>query len=237
MEAWVADIGNTRTRIARFSGSEIQAFLEVNSLEAWLEQKPEKLPLLISNVSNKQLDFLADWENCWHLDQNLKLPFENRYKTPQTLGADRKALVAAAQVYFPGENCLVVDAGTCVTYDLLLNGQFYEGGAISPGLNMRLQAMHEFTGRLPLADPKQEMVWPGKSTQESLLAGALMGLALEIDGFYQTTLEKTGTLQLLLTGGDSSMLSKQVKSPLFAHSQLIMYGLYQILKFNVGQKA
>lgn len=237
MEAWVADIGNTRTRLAGFEDAKLLEFHVIEALADLEAFDFGESPLLISNVSKQKLSQLEQRKNTWFLDKNLKLPFENNYKTKETLGADRKALVAAAQYFFSGENCLVVDAGTCVTYDLLLKGNNYEGGAISPGLKMRLRAMHEFTGRLPLAEIEEELNWPGKSTNESLLAGAVFGLCHEIDGFYNAAKQNTPKLQLLLTGGDSSLLAKQVKSPLFAHSELIMYGLYQILKYNVGQKA
>ena len=124
------------------------------------------------------------------LDHETILPFNNHYRTPQTLGKDRLAGVAGGQSLFPGENLLIVDAGTAITYDLLLNGTEYQGGDIAPGLEMRLKALHHFTSRLPLVRKNQEITFPGKNTYEAISSGAYNGMIFEIEGYRSFCKEK-----------------------------------------------
>jgi type III pantothenate kinase len=163
------------------------------------------------------------------VNSDIKLPFQNRYETPETLGADRIGLVAAAAFRYPGKNCLVVDAGSCVTYDFISSDGIYRGGAISPGLQMRFKAMHEHTNKLPFVSLKEEFIALGANTQNSILAGVVNGLVFEIEGWQSSLGTTHEDLTLILTGGDAQFLSKRLKNTIFAHSNFLVQGLCQLL--------
>ncbi|GAB3825425.1 hypothetical protein GCM10028895_35020 [Pontibacter rugosus] len=135
------------------------------------------------------------------------LPVYNLYKTPQTLGADRIAAAVGANYLFPNRNCLVFDAGTCITHDFVDAAAQYHGGGIAPGLNMKFKALHTFTERLPLVQ-QNEKSFPltGQSTQESILSGVLAGSVAELNGLIQLYSEKATDLVVILCGGDAGFL-------------------------------
>lgn len=168
------------------------------------------------------------------LTQELPLPFTNAYRTPETLGKDRLAAVAGAQALFPGENCMVVDCGTCIKYELLLGKGVYLGGNIAPGAAMRLRAMHTFTARLPEAPVQMPDELVGHSTETALQNGALRGAALEIEGFIRAFRERATPLVVLLTGGDAEFFEPFLRSVpeirLLPH--LTLHGLNHILQYN-----
>lgn len=166
------------------------------------------------------------------LDDQTLLPFKNHYHTPQTLGKDRLAGVAGAQWLFPGENVLLVDAGTAITYDLILNGTDYMGGDIAPGLEMRLKALHHFTSSLPLVQKTDEIVFPGKNTHEAISSGAYNGMIFEIEGYRTLCKEKYNSVTTILTGGDTEFLVKKLKKPIFADYNLVLKGLNRIMEYN-----
>jgi len=161
-----------------------------------------------------------------------KVPFKNTYKTPKTLGVDRIALVAAAVVKFPKKHVLVIDAGTCITYDFVTKEAAYLGGAISPGIKMRYQSLHAFTENLPLLDVFESNNFIGTSTEESIISGVLTGVQKEINGFIEDYQQEYLDLTVVLTGGDTNFLSKQLKSSIFANQNFLLQGLNEILKFN-----
>nr|MCU0355429.1 type III pantothenate kinase [Cytophagales bacterium] len=172
------------------------------------------------------------------LDHTLPLPFANRYQTPRTLGTDRLAGVAGAQALFPGQSCLVVDAGTCLKFEWLENGSDYWGGSISPGLRMRFQAMHQFTSRLPLLEPAADVPLTGGSTAEAMQSGVLHGMTAEIEGIVAQYRIHHPDFRVLLTGGDAPFFEKRLfetrlKTPIFAVSELVATGLNHILNFNL----
>jgi type III pantothenate kinase len=167
---------------------------------------------------------------------NTPVPYKNSYKTPQTLGLDRIALVAAAFEKYPNKNVLVIDAGTCITYDFLDKSGTYHGGAISPGIAMRFMALNTFTDRLPLVSTEKSAMdksnFLGKSTLESIQAGVLVGVSHEITGFVEAYCEKHPDLTIILTGGDVQTLSKSIKNTIFAPAYFLLEGLNSILEFN-----
>jgi len=229
----VLDIGNTLGKLVVYD-QEDEVFktqfelgeMHATLIELFLNFPEIKQAILCSVVSIElQIQLLK-------VNSQLKLPFENRYETPETLGADRIGLVAAAVFMYPGKNCLVVDAGSCVTYDFISSDGIYRGGAISPGLQMRFKAMHENTNKLPFVTLKEEFIALGANTQNSILAGAVNGLVFEIEG-WQSSLERTyEDLTLILTGGDAQFLSKRLKNTIFAHSNFLVQGLRQLLDYN-----
>ncbi len=233
------DIGNTRTKAAIFSNSNLLSEVVIHhpdDLHIFLQtQQPEYAVMcavgkgaddVANQIENHKIPLLR-------VNYQTKFPFTIDYDTPQTLGMDRVAGVAAAQYLFHNKNCLVIDAGTCITYDFLSKDNIYSGGAIAPGMQMRLKAMHEFTHKLPQPD----LSWPddfeGKSTYNALLSGVCFGVADEINGKVERYTQRYGDLQVLLCGGNSTMLAKHIKNNIFAVPSLVLEGLNQILLFHV----
>ena len=167
------------------------------------------------------------------LGHDTRLPIQIVYATPGTLGMDRIAAACGAASLFPGKNCLVIDAGTCVTMDVLLKTGVYVGGNIAPGLRMRLSAMHEYTAKLPLVEPG----WPelpfGDSTLHALQNGASLGIIMEIEGLLHRTKGAFGEVSIVMTGGDAVFLAERLESQIFVTPELVAQGLFQILAFNV----
>jgi len=171
------------------------------------------------------------------LTHQLKLPITNAYETPSTLGLDRLAAVVGAYSLFPKQNCLIVDAGTCMTLEILTDDGVYLGGNISPGVRMRLQSMHQFTARLPLVNIGQWNENWGISTETALQNGGLLGACLEIEGLEKRLRQKWPQLKCLITGGDAELLANQLECKIFVYTNLVLIGLNKILTYNVEQLA
>ena len=150
------------------------------------------------------------------------------------MGKDRLAGAVAAQARFPGLPVLVVDAGTCVTYDLVGIDGAFKGGNITPGLQMRFKAMHAFTARLPLLEPTETKKLFGKSTEEAMRFGTTTGFVDEVRGAIGRFRRAFPGLRVIVTGGDGFFLSKQLKSEIFVVPNLILEGLHRILRFNLS---
>ena len=169
----------------------------------------------------------------FRLDAKTALPVMNAYHSPETLGADRLAAVAGAHAANPGKNNLVVAAGTCLTYNFITKNGAFRGGAISPGLQMRLDAMHQFTEGLPQVSREGDTLLLGYDTATCMRSGAVFGMAAEIDGMVAAFEKEYGDFNAVLTGGDAPFLARHIKSGIFADPLIILRGLYQILKHNV----
>ncbi len=235
------DVGNSRSKLAVFDGDELMERL------TWDDWNLDELAALATNqkVENVILSsvkaHLPAGVEAWlrsrffflELNKNTPLPIENRYRTPETLGRDRLAAVAGAGHLFPGQPCLVIDAGTCITYDLIDGGGVYRGGNISPGLGLRFRAMHAFTDTLPLAKPAETDSWVGDSTLTALRNGAQLGSLLEMEGFIAHFRSEFPGLNAILTGGDADFFAKKLKSKIFVNQNLVLLGLNKILNYNV----
>ncbi|WP_461532451.1 type III pantothenate kinase [Sinomicrobium sp.] len=235
------DAGNTFVKVAVFRADTVvmyerfenEHFLE--KISNLLNLYPEITDMMVASVSDLDEDSLRtlDTKVKIHvLDSHFTLPFENLYATPKTLGADRLALVAAASRAYPGQNVLVIDSGTCITYDFLDAQNRYLGGAISPGIRMRYHALHAFTARLPLLDIVEIDDFIGDSTSSAMTSGVLNGLVNEIDGVIGQYRERFQNLTVILTGGDLDFLSEQLKSSIFANPNFLLEGLNYILELN-----
>ncbi len=237
----IIDIGNTRAKLAVFKEDRI--VLQKKSKHKNILKKIKKLfselsisNTIISSVHQKEeklLQFLKENSNLIVLNHQTKVPFLNHYKTPTTLGVDRIALVSAAIKEYPNQNVLVIDAGTCVTYDFISNKKEYYGGIISPGIKMRYKAMHHFTKKLPDLKPtlyKGE----GNSTENAMHLGVLKGIFYEIEGIISEFQAKNNNLTVVLTGGDKKILSNLLKSSIFANPNFILLGLNYILNYNLN---
>lgn len=234
MKKGVIDIGNTRNKAGLFNeGGElelIQMFETANDAAKWLFEQGAK-KLFVSDVKGVSIDAVKDVK-ILYLDETTKLPFTNKYSTPKTLGTDRIAAMAAVAQLFPGKASLVFDIGSCMTIDLLEPNMTYNGGNISPGLQMRLKAMHNYTGKLPLSDLNQMHLPMGNSTVSALANGAFLGLKNEIEGYIENTLHQFPEANIILCGGDAHYFEKQLKFKIFANHNLVLLGLYHLLIFN-----
>ena len=238
----IIDVGNTQIKVAVFQEDELQYTIRFDASQFHLKLKeifqkfPEIQFSILSSVKNVEENWgktLQQKTKFLLLSGTTKVPFQNHYKTPRTLGVDRMALAAAASKKFSGKNTLIIDAGTCITYDILNRKNEYLGGVISPGLQMRTKAMHQFTDKLPLVEINKPLdFFIGNTTETSLQLGVLKATSLEIDGFIEEYKNKFEDLTVILSGGDTEILSKTVKNSIFAPSNFLLEGLNQILEFN-----
>lgn len=234
------DIGNTRTKVALFNKNKLQ------ETHTWENGDWSKLSELITNQKVKKIIYstvvsidsdIEQWlKNHFYtleLTADTPLPIYNLYRTPQTLGKDRLAAVVGAYELYPQESCLIIDAGTCITYDILnAEGEFL-GGNIAPGIRMRLKAMHTFTAKLPLVKTTDIIEKIGYSTESAMQIGGQWGTVLEMEGYIAWCKEKFGLINVILTGGDADFLGKHLKIKIFAHPNLVHIGLNKILNYNV----
>ncbi len=236
------DAGNTFTKAVIFDKDKITWMrtyrnFSVRDLHSIFSPHPIRGSILSSVVRTDKriIQFLRSNSAFVELNSKTKLPVKNRYKTPETLGADRIASVAGAVKLFPGKNILVIDAGTCIKYDFVNAKKEYLGGSISPGLMMRFRALHNFTDRLPLVQPGTAGSFIGASTKDSILTGVQQGIIHEMNGFIQQYKKKLTPVKVILSGGDSPLFAGHIKSSIFATPNLIHIGLHEILKCNVEQ--
>lgn len=237
----VIDIGNTALKAAVFKNGKLlqhgsyRPAKAVSEMKRLINNHPKISHSIISSVAktDKQLvNLLSSKTTLVSFTHKTPLPFINRYKSPSTLGFDRIASVAGAQKRFPGRNVLIIDAGTCIKYDFINSRSEYQGGSISPGMQMRFNALHNFTERLPLIKAEQVKMMTGDSTKNSILTGVVLGMTNEINGFIEHYKSKHNELKVILTGGDADFLGRQLKSSIFAAPQLTLEGLHEILIFN-----
>ena len=234
------DVGNTRVKIAVFEKDklvELFVFPKTKILSAIKEilRKHEISIGIMSNVasiSDSKFKKLKNLVQIHVISSFTEVPFKNLYKTPKTLGVDRIALVAGAVSQFSGHNVLVIDAGTCITFDFLNSEGEYIGGAISPGLKMRFNSLNYFTANLPLLKIDELTDFIGKNTNKSINSGVINGVIQEIDGVINQYKKKFLDLTVVLTGGDTNFLAKQLKSSIFANQNLLLHGLNRILIHN-----
>ena len=240
----VIDIGNSRTKLAVFQGvsllvSEKVQKLDINILDQYLKNS-EITHSIISSVNDEITvleDFLKEKTKYIRFSALLQTGIKNKYKSPATLGLDRLAGILGAKSLFPDRNCLVIDAGTCITYDAIDKDGIYEGGSISPGLKMRLKAMHNFTGRLPEVELIDYEDWQGYDTKSAMLSGVVNGGIEEVKGFIEIYNSKYSELQVLLCGGDSIFFDYRLKNSIFAHAlktepNLVLIGLNEVIQQN-----
>ena len=234
------DIGNTRIKVGLFDAqgqgvayATFGAEQFTSEFAVWLGDYSEVSEVVVSSVAGV-LD-ASYWgqvfpqAGLWFME-DLVMPFESAYGPG--LGADRKAVLAAAWSLYPKQNCLVVDAGSCVTYDLLSAEGIHLGGGIAPGLQMRLDAMHQGTARLPKLTFEAADSLLGLDTQSCMSTGAASGMVFEIEGWYEALSAQYGDLTLILTGGDAEFLSVRVKKAIFAEPYFLLQGLNALLEYQ-----
>ena len=237
----VLDIGNTFSKyyIFKFDKITSQGFWKtldvIQKFKIWIKNNQECESIIISDVFGVNISFFESKTKCkivW-ISSSINLPFKISYKTPETIGADRLSLIAAAAVQYPKKNCLVIDLGTCITYDFINDKGVYLGGSISPGFSIRYMSLNKYTSKLP----KLEFSYPnnilGNSTENSIHSGVYFGVLGEIKNQISDYESKFQNLTVILTGGDAHKLSKQIKNSIFANHIFLANGLFAVLKLNI----
>ncbi len=238
----IIDVGNTRVKAAVFETNTVKEVLVFKKLRIISELRKiinkfsisASIISSVANISENKRQKIDDLLHPIFLNSETKVPFKNLYKTPTTLGVDRIALASAAVEKYPKENVLVIDAGTCITFDFINNEKEYLGGAISPGVSMRYKSLNTFTSKLPLLKPTELNNFIGVDTNSSIHSGVVNGVCNEVDGVINQYKEQYQDLTVVLTGGDTYFLAKQLKSGIFAHPNFVLEGLHTILIYNLA---
>ncbi len=233
------DFGNTRLKAAVFEGDQIREIVVLTDdnretiEELMLRVKPQ-FTILSSVVNHQPIaeEVMKRHSHFHKLSHETKIPFSTPVGKPETIGADRLALCAAAVHLFPGKNNLAIGLGTCITYNFINQKHQFLGGSISPGLEMRFKSMHALTAKLPLVNMEWNFPLIGYDTKTNLLSGVAWGMAKEIDGIVEAYEEKFGNFNVLLTGGNTLHFAPLLKKQIFADPHLIFKGLYAISEFN-----
>ncbi len=237
----IVDVGNTLIKLAIFD-KKILVYKKIDvksdfdkNIEFILTEYPSTKQVVLSVVggfSEKSKSKLYRHFKVFEITPQIKTPFVNDYTTPLSLGVDRIALVSAACDQYQGKNTLIIDVGTCITYDFLNSDGYYKGGAISPGINMRYKALHAYTERLPLLDANPPINIIGNSTQTSIHSGVIFGVTLEVDGVISHYKQDFEDLTVILTGGNVHFLRDRLKNSIFANSNFLLEGLNYLLEYN-----
>ena len=237
----IIDVGNTRIKTAVFEDGKMihnesliyESFISeaINIIKKF--NCTNAIISSVGAINKSQIAKLQVEISLIELNYSTKVPFVNKYSTPKTLGVDRIALVSSAISNYPKRNVLIIDAGTCITYDFVNNEGNYYGGAISPGLQMRYKALHVFTEKLPLLKPSEKCELVGNSTETSIHSGVVNGVINEIDGIVKQYRKKNTDLTVVLTGGDVNFLANRLKNGIFANPNFLLEGLNTILTHNL----
>jgi type III pantothenate kinase len=233
------DFGNTRLKCAVFEQERLQEILilendQASTIQQLIEQYHPQKSILSSVINHNQtieavLQSATKFHKLSHLTQ---LPITSPVGKPETIGADRLALAAAAVHFFPGKNNLVIGIGTAITYNFVNKYNQFLGGGISAGMEMRFNALHTFTAKLPLVKKDWNFPLLGYDTRTNILSGVLWGMAKEIDGMIDEYKAKYGNFNAVLTGGDTPHFAPLLKNRIFADSDFLFKGLYAISEYN-----
>ena len=237
------DIGNTRIKYATFLSGQIneKGAQEGQNTSKLVQRYSGKIKsLMLSSVkpipNNILQDALKLCPNYLILSSDIELPFINQYETKATIGSDRLALVAGGGFLFPQKPTLIVDAGTCITFDFIDQNKNYLGGAISPGLKMRLKALNNQTETLPkveLSNPKNLI---GSNPKQSILSGVVNGAIKEVDGTIDSYKLRYPDVITIVTGGDAEIFDKKLKNSIFVDKEILLKGMYFILKKHANKQ-
>jgi type III pantothenate kinase len=233
------DFGNTRLKCAVFlEGKFSEEILLENDNEETIQHiiqkyKPQKSILSSVINHNTSIENLLKQETSFHkLDHQSKIPITTPVGKPDTIGADRLALVVAATNIFPKKNNLVIGLGSAITYNFINKYNEFLGGGISPGMEMRFKSLQAFTAKLPLIKADWNFPLVGYDTRTNILSGVIIGMAKEIDGTIDAYAEKYKNFNVLLSGGDIQYFAGRLKSRIFTDPYLIYKGLYAISEYN-----
>ena len=236
----VIDIGNTLIKIAVFDRGQIISIDSFNDIDEdvvndLLNKFPGVKACIVGSVRDLSINLksiLPEKIRCLFLGPETPLPIKHEYASIETLGADRIAAVVAANKAYPGKNLLVIEAGTCITYDFIDAKGIYYGGSISPGISLRFAALHNFTDKLPLIEPVKDPVLVGNSTESSIQSGVINGIKAELQGIISGYENNYKNLTVIISGGNLDYFDKNLKNNIFAVPNIVLTGLNTILEFN-----
>ena len=237
----IIDLGNTRIKYFVFNNNnEIDSTnLNLDDWEIELNKLLDKYPsisrCIISDVNGsitREIEKFLSPLPYIYCSSELKLPFESRYKPFNQLGSDRIALITSSVIEYPKENILIIDLGTCITYDILTNNAIHLGGSISPGYLMRYKALNKFSGKLPLLEPQMVFNAIGENTEQAIHSGVTNGVISEVKETVNYYKKEYKFLKIILSGGDAQKLSKTLKNTIFANENFLAKGLNFILSNN-----
>ncbi|MCB0733204.1 MAG: type III pantothenate kinase [Flavobacteriales bacterium] len=233
----IIDEGNTRVKLAIFINNGINRVIETSDLTQDVLDQIDETPDRILYCSTRKtsahtIQMLQAKADVLVFDHHTPIPIHNDYRTPDTLGSDRIAAVIGARFLQNDGPLLTIDAGTCITYDLLTADDRYVGGKISPGSAIRFKSLHDYTGNLPLVEQTENWLSVGHDTITSIQAGVLHGLCAEINQTITDYESQYQGLHVFLTGGEARYFVNHIKRKIFANRNLVLLGLHKILKFN-----
>jgi len=245
MVSLVLDIGNTALKAGCFNGHTLIKALRTpwddapeveEMLLRLLVHQPEKAFLGSVTLKKKEVELFLKRANIpfTYFDSKTNVPIRNKYETPETLGSDRLANAVAAVTLFPKKPVLVIDAGTCIKFDFITRNEDYFGGSISPGIDMRFKALHEFTGKLPLIQRSDMIYLIGKNTTEAIQSGVINGTLAEVKGILEQYQMTHKDLEVVITGGDYALLERNLKTSIHAEPWLTLKGFNEIQLHHAG---
>lgn len=233
------DFGNTRLKYAIFNNAQLKEVInleraDVPEIEALLKKIQPQRTILSSVINhNEAIEKVMAENSAFHkLSQNTQLNFTTPVAKPETIGADRLALVAAAVNLFPNRHNLVIALGTCITYNYINKNNEFIGGSISPGMDMRFKSLQTFTAKLPLIKEDWNFPIVGYDTTTNILSGVMLGMAKEIDGVAEAYADKYSNLNVILTGGNTGHFLPYLKTKVIADTDLLFQGLYALSERN-----
>ncbi len=239
----VIDIGNSLIKLALFNGQGnlIEDFRKDRNSFPEIIRMSKTMPAqkaIVSAVGQLEPEYrellMKNWNELIFLDKSTPLPIKVVYKTPETLGLDRIAAAAGAHLIFPGYHVLIVDVGTAITIDLLSDQGEFLGGNISPGMQTRFRALHDYTAKLPLVAADNTYPEFGTDTRTAIAAGVQQGIIYEIDRYMEACEQQYAGCKFIITGGDAGFFVSRLKRPIFAKPELVLAGLNAILEFNTS---
>ncbi len=233
------DFGNTRLKCGVFSGNNLQEIVVLDNdsadlIQALLQRFQPANTILSSVIEHNPVvdELLAVHTRFHRLSHLTRANFTSPVGKPETIGADRLALAAAAVHFYPGKHNLVIGLGSCITYNYISQYHEFLGGAISPGMEMRFKAMQTFTAKLPLVSADWNFPLIGYDTKTNLQSGVIAGIGFEIDGFIDAYAAKYDNFNVILTGGDAPYFAQRLKNKIFADSNFLLKGLYALSEVN-----
>ena len=243
MKTICIDAGNTLIKVALMEDSTVRSLVSFPvanaqhvEFDTFISSLPQADACILSSVAavdQKMIDVLSQKASFFmELTAATPVPIRNLYKTPETLGKDRLAAVVGAYSLFPGKDILVLDAGTALTIDFIDREGNYHGGNISPGLNMRFRALHQFTQNLPLQAQTCDYEAIGESTASAIVSGVQNGMVFEINYYIDHFVKKFPQLVTILTGGDGNFFVDKIEKHIFAAPNLVFFGLEKIVEHN-----
>ncbi|WP_422360866.1 type III pantothenate kinase [Reichenbachiella sp.] len=230
------DIGNSFIKVGLFRAGLLKEDWIFQDLDDAIHMVKKHCPshIIASSVTgneNKVIDRLPD-HKIFILDASTPIPFENHYKTKSTLGVDRIAALAGAECINKGKNNLVIDIGSCITYDFLDKNGLYHGGSISPGVDLRFKSMNDYTKKLPLISKYDSATLIGQTTEQAMVSGVINGISAEIDGIISRYQSKWSDLEVIMCGRAANSFESKLKATIFASPKLVLIGLNRILEYN-----